>query len=127
MVLVGDALHTAHYSIGSGTRLALEDVIALVKALERHPNDPQGGLQRYEVERKPIVEKIVHAASTSADWYGRFEQHMKLSPLDFGYSYITRSGRISDDRLRRSAPDFMARHDARTKDTSSGTRHARAN
>jgi 2-polyprenyl-6-methoxyphenol hydroxylase-like FAD-dependent oxidoreductase len=127
MVLVGDALHTAHYSIGSGTRLALEDVIALVKALERHPNDPQGGLQRYEVERKPIVEKIVHAASTSADWYGRFEQHMKLSPLDFGYSYITRSGRISDDRLRRSAPDFMARHDARTKDTRSETRHARAN
>jgi 2-polyprenyl-6-methoxyphenol hydroxylase-like FAD-dependent oxidoreductase len=112
MVLVGDALHTAHYSIGSGTRLALEDVIALVKALEEHPNDLQSSLASYEAERKPIVQKIVTAARTSSGWYADFEEHMKLPPMEFGYSYITRSGRIDDDRLRRNSPNFMAGYDA---------------
>lgn len=111
MVLVGDALHTAHYSIGSGTRLALEDVIALVKALER-AGDLPGGLEQYEAERKPIVEKLVAAAGTSADWYARFEEHMQLTPVELGYSYMTRSGRVSDERLRELAPRFMARYDA---------------
>jgi 2-polyprenyl-6-methoxyphenol hydroxylase-like FAD-dependent oxidoreductase len=124
MVLVGDALHTAHYSIGSGTRLALEDVIALVAALEQHPSDLESGLQSYEAERKPIVQKIVTAARTSADWYADFEEHMKLPPIEFGYSYITRSGRIDNDRLRRSAPNFMASYDAHME---TGRRHARAN
>lgn len=125
-VLVGDALHTAHYSIGSGTRLALEDVIALVKALEQHPNDLQGGLQSYEAERKPIVQKIVKAAKTSADWYADFQEHMKLPPIEFGYSYITRSGRIDDDRLRRSAPKFMAAYDAHRGAKKPEHSHARA-
>ena len=124
MVLVGDALHTAHYSIGSGTRLALEDVIALVKALEQYPGDLLGGLQQYQAERKPIVQKIVTAAKTSAAWYADFEQHMRLPPIEFGYSYITRSGRINNDRLRRSAPKFMARYDA--AQANAGSLHARA-
>jgi 2-polyprenyl-6-methoxyphenol hydroxylase-like FAD-dependent oxidoreductase len=127
MVLVGDALHTAHYSIGSGTRLALEDVIALVKALEQHPNDLESGLQSYEAERKPLVKKIVTAAKTSADWYADFEEHMKLPPIEFGYSYITRSGRVDDDRLRRSAPKFMTSYDARIENGNPEQRHARAN
>ena len=112
MVLVGDALHTAHFSIGSGTRLALEDVIALVKAIETEPGNLRAGLMRYEAERKPIVEKIVTAASTSAKWYATFADHMQLAPLDFAYSYMTRSGRVSNERLRASAPRFMARYDA---------------
>jgi 2-polyprenyl-6-methoxyphenol hydroxylase-like FAD-dependent oxidoreductase len=124
MALVGDALHTAHYSIGSGTRLALEDVIALVKAIERHPNDLESGLQYYEAERKPIVQKIVTAATTSAAWYADFEERMKLSPIEFGYSYITRSGRVDNDRLRRSAPNFMARYEAHIDNGKQ--RHARA-
>jgi 2-polyprenyl-6-methoxyphenol hydroxylase-like FAD-dependent oxidoreductase len=111
-VLVGDALHTAHFSIGSGTRLALEDVIALVKALEEEPNDVEAGLERYEATRRPIVEKLVRASRTSADWYERFPEHMRLAPLDFAYSYITRSGRVHNDRLREMAPSFMARYDA---------------
>jgi 2-polyprenyl-6-methoxyphenol hydroxylase-like FAD-dependent oxidoreductase len=127
MVLVGDALHTAHYSIGSGTRLALEDVIALVKALEQHPNDLERGLQSYEVERKPIVQKIVTAAKTSADWYAGFEEHMKLPPIEFGYSYITRSGRVDNDRLRRSALNFMASYDAHIEKRNLEQHHARAN
>jgi 2-polyprenyl-6-methoxyphenol hydroxylase-like FAD-dependent oxidoreductase len=111
-VLVGDALHTAHFSIGSGTRLAMEDVIALVGALEAHPSDLAAGLRTYESMRRPIVEKLVRAASQSAAWYENFGAHMKLAPLDFAYSYITRSGRIDIDRLRSVSPAFMARYDA---------------
>lgn len=113
MVLVGDALHTAHFSIGSGTRLALEDVIALVAALEAQPDDLRAALQSYEYARKPIVQKIVNAATLSARWYEDFADHMKLSPIEFGYAYMTRSGRIDDERLRKLAPNFMAQYEAR--------------
>jgi 2-polyprenyl-6-methoxyphenol hydroxylase-like FAD-dependent oxidoreductase len=111
MVLIGDALHSAHFSIGSGTRLAIEDVIALVKALETE-RELAGALARYEAERKPIVKKLVTAARTSADWYEKFPEHMKLDLMDFAYSYITRSGRIDDARLRGMSPLFMARYEA---------------
>jgi 2-polyprenyl-6-methoxyphenol hydroxylase-like FAD-dependent oxidoreductase len=121
MVLVGDALHTAHFSIGSGTRLALEDVIALVKSLESEPDDLRAGMQRYEAVRRPIVEKITTAANASAQWYTTFADHMQLSPLDFAYSYITRSGRISNDRLRMISPKFMASYDACRADQQVGT------
>ena len=111
MVLIGDALHSAHFSIGSGTRLAIEDAIALVKALESEADIP-AALARYESERKPIVKKLVTAARTSADWYEKFPEHMKLDLMDFAYSYITRSGRIDDARLRAMSPRFMARYEA---------------
>ncbi|MEA2936278.1 MAG: hypothetical protein QOD74_2924 [Variibacter sp.] len=111
MVLVGDALHSAHFSIGSGTRLAIEDVIALVKALEAERDLP-AALARYEAERKPVVKKLVTAARASATWYEQFPQHMKLGLMDFAYSYITRSGRIDNQRLRAMAPLFMARYEA---------------
>lgn len=112
MVLVGDALRTAHFSIGSGTRLAMEDVIALVKALDAEPGDIRDGLKRYEATRKPIVEKLVKAAQASASWYERFPEHMRLDPLDLAYSYLTRSGRVNKARLRRASPKLMARYDA---------------
>ncbi len=111
MVLIGDALHSAHFSIGSGTRLAIEDAIALTKALEAE-TDIAGGLARYQAERQPIVKKLVTAARTSADWYEHFPEHMKLDLMDFAYSYITRSGRIDDARLRAMSPAFMARYEA---------------
>jgi 2-polyprenyl-6-methoxyphenol hydroxylase-like FAD-dependent oxidoreductase len=111
MVLIGDALHSAHFSIGSGTRLAIEDAIALVKALEAERELP-AALARYQAGRKPIVKKLVTAARTSADWYEKFPEHMKLGLLDFAYSYITRSGRIDDARLRAMSPLFMARYEA---------------
>ena len=69
-------------------------------------------LARYESERKPIVKKLVTAARTSADWYENFPEHMKLDLMDFAYSYITRSGRIDDARLRAMSPAFMARYEA---------------
>jgi 2-polyprenyl-6-methoxyphenol hydroxylase-like FAD-dependent oxidoreductase len=111
IALVGDALHTAHFSIGSGTRLALEDSIALARALEAEA-DVTAALARYEAERKPVVEKIVKASKTSAAWYENFPEHMKLAPLDFAMSYITRSGRVDDARLREMSPKFMERYDA---------------
>jgi 2-polyprenyl-6-methoxyphenol hydroxylase-like FAD-dependent oxidoreductase len=111
MVLIGDALHSAHFSIGSGTRLAIEDAISLVRALEAETDIP-AALARYEAERKPIVQKLVTAARTSADWYEKFPEHMKLGLMEFGYSYITRSGRIDDARLRAMSPLFMARYEA---------------
>jgi len=111
MVLIGDALHSAHFSIGSGTRLAIEDAIALTKALEMEHNIGNA-LALYQSERQPIVKKLVTAARTSADWYAKFPEHMKLDLMDFAYSYITRSGRIDDARLRAMAPLFMARYEA---------------
>jgi 2-polyprenyl-6-methoxyphenol hydroxylase-like FAD-dependent oxidoreductase len=110
MVLIGDALHSAHFSIGSGTRLAIEDAIVLTKALEAEA-DIAAALARYESERKPTVKKLVTAARTSADWYEEFPGHMKLDLMDFAYSYITRSGRIDDARLRAMSPQFMARYE----------------
>jgi 2-polyprenyl-6-methoxyphenol hydroxylase-like FAD-dependent oxidoreductase len=112
MVLVGDALHSAHFSIGSGTRLAIEDVIALVKALEAERDIP-AALARYQAERKPVVKKLVTAARASASWYEQFPEHMKLGLMDFAHSYITRSGRIDNARLRAMSPLFMARYEAR--------------
>jgi 2-polyprenyl-6-methoxyphenol hydroxylase-like FAD-dependent oxidoreductase len=110
MVLIGDALHSAHFSIGSGTRLAIEDAIALAKALEVE-RDISTALDRYQTERKPVVKKLVTAARTSADWYEKFPEQMKLGLMDFAYSYITRSGRIDDARLRAMSPAFMARYE----------------
>jgi 2-polyprenyl-6-methoxyphenol hydroxylase-like FAD-dependent oxidoreductase len=111
MVLIGDALHSAHFSIGSGTRLAIEDAIALAKALEAEDDIP-AGLNRYQAERQPIVKKLVTAARTSAGWYEKFPEYMKLGLMDFAYSYITRSGRIDDARLSAMSPAFMARYEA---------------
>jgi 2-polyprenyl-6-methoxyphenol hydroxylase-like FAD-dependent oxidoreductase len=121
LVLIGDALHSAHFSIGSGTRLAIEDAIALSKALEAERSIGDA-LARYQDERQPIVKKLVTAARTSADWYAEFGEHMKLDLMDFGYSYITRSGRVDDARLRAMSPSFMARYEASRPRSAGGGR-----
>src|SRR5437773_10611520 len=105
VVLIGDALRTAHFSIGSGTRLAMEDAIALCKALDAHPRIGVA-LEAYEAARRPIVEKLVAAADASGAWYDRFAEHMNLSPRDFAWSYIQRSGRIDPARLATISPRF---------------------
>jgi 2-polyprenyl-6-methoxyphenol hydroxylase-like FAD-dependent oxidoreductase len=110
VVLIGDALHTAHFSIGSGTRLALEDALALVKALEAESGDLPAALARYEAVRRAPVEKLVAASRRSALWYERFADRMALAPLDLAMSYVTRSDRIDEDRLRAMSPGFMARY-----------------
>jgi len=109
-VLLGDALHTAHFSIGSGTRLAMEDAIALDKALAAHA-DVGKALASYEAARRPILEKLVTGANGSAQWYEHFADHMRLMPVDFAMSYITRSGRIDVERLRKQSPKFIERYE----------------
>ena len=109
-VLIGDALHTAHFSIGSGTRLAMEDAIALDRALAAHGDVP-AALAAYEAARRPILEKLVAGANGSADWYEHFAEHMKLAPADFAMSYLTRSGRVDLERLRKLSPKFVARYE----------------
>jgi 2-polyprenyl-6-methoxyphenol hydroxylase-like FAD-dependent oxidoreductase len=106
-VLIGDAQRTAHFSIGSGTRLAMEDAIALAKALREARDDVPRALAAFEAARRPIVEKLVAAADASADWYEHFAEHMQLAPRDFAWSYIQRSGRIDPEKLRRIAPKFV--------------------
>jgi len=112
MVLMGDALRTVHFSIGSGTRLAMEDAIALAAALQRHPGDLTAAFADYRETRGPAVETLVAAADTSARWYQRMGRIMSLDAYDFAYDYMTRTGRVSDRRLARIAPDFMARYRA---------------
>ncbi len=106
-VLIGDAQRTAHFSIGSGTRLAMEDAIALAKALREAGDDVAAALAAFEAARRPVVEKLAAAADASADWYEHFAQHMQLSPRDFAWSYIQRSGRIDPEKLRKIAPKFV--------------------
>lgn len=106
VVLIGDAQRTAHFSIGSGTRLAMEDAIALEKALNEFRNDVPQALAAFEAARRPIVEKLVAAADRSARWYEGFAGHMKLAPRDFAWSYIQRSGRIDPERLAKTSPRF---------------------
>lgn len=110
-VILGDAVHTAHFSIGSGTRLAMEDSIALVAALKEGGPLPDA-LARFEAARKPIAEKIVTAANTSCQWYEDFATKMDQHPLDFAFDYVTRSGRVNMERLRALSPQFMAEYDA---------------
>lgn len=109
-VLMGDAVHTAHFSIGSGTRLAMEDAHALVSALSQHEY-MEDALNAYQLQRPPIAKKIVDAANTSAQWYETFSERIKLPPLDFAFDYMTRSGRVSIDKLRKRAPLFMSRYE----------------
>jgi 2-polyprenyl-6-methoxyphenol hydroxylase-like FAD-dependent oxidoreductase len=120
LVLMGDALHTAHFSIGSGTRLAMEDAIALDKALAAHQGDLRSALAAYERERRPVLEKLVAGANGSATWYEQFAGHMRLAPVDFAMSYITRSGRVSIDRLRKISPRFVARYQSERIQAGSG-------
>lgn len=110
-VLIGDAVHTAHFSIGSGTRLALEDALALIHALKDH-DDVASALAAFQASRPPIARKIVDAANTSASWYETFATKMQLPPMDFAYDYLMRSGRLTRDRLRQLAPKFLADYEA---------------
>ncbi len=100
VVLVGDAAHTAHFSIGSGTRLAMEDAIALAAALRRGGDVPEA-LAAYEAERRPAVEAIQRAAQVSLEWFEQAERyHGCLEPLQFAFALLTRSLRVTHETLR---------------------------
>jgi anthraniloyl-CoA monooxygenase len=105
MVLLGDAAHTAHFSIGSGTKLAMEDAIALATAMEQHA-DIESALNEYELERKPIVEIFQNAAQVSQRYFETIKRYLGLEPMQFTFQLLTRSGRISYDDLRLRDPRF---------------------
>jgi 2-polyprenyl-6-methoxyphenol hydroxylase-like FAD-dependent oxidoreductase len=110
-VLIGDALRTVHFSIGSGTRLAFEDAIALDRAFGEAGNDVSQALAAFERERRPVVEKLLAAANASSFWYERMPEKIALKPWALAYDYMTRSGRMTDERLRELSPKFMVRAD----------------
>lgn len=107
VVLIGDALRTGHFSIGSGTRLAFDDAIALDRALGEAGDDVPRLLAAFERERRPVVEKLVAAANSSSYWYERMADKMALGVVELAYDYMTRSGRVDDARLAEMAPRFM--------------------
>jgi anthraniloyl-CoA monooxygenase len=110
-VLVGDAAHTAHFSIGSGTKLAMEDSIALVDALSKHAQVPDA-LAAYEAERRPQVESTQRAAQTSLEWFEETERYFgRLEPIQFAASLLTRSLRITHENLKLRDPKLVDRID----------------
>jgi anthraniloyl-CoA monooxygenase len=98
LALMGDAAHTAHFSIGSGTKLAMEDAIALANALEQH-SDVEKALNEYELERKPVVETFQRAAHESQGYFETLKRYLVLDPVPFAFQLLTRSGRITYDDL----------------------------
>lgn len=104
VVLVGDAAHTAHFSIGSGTKLAMEDAIALSDALVAHPGDVGAALAAYEAGRRPDVLALQAAAQASLEWFEGTERYLGLPPAQFGYSLMTRSLRVTHASMQKRDP-----------------------
>lgn len=98
-VLIGDAAHTAHFSIGSGTKLAMEDALALAACLQEQPDVP-AALTAYETERRPVVESTQRAARASLEWFEQVAQYTGQPPLQFAFNLLTRSRRVTHDNLR---------------------------
>jgi 2-polyprenyl-6-methoxyphenol hydroxylase-like FAD-dependent oxidoreductase len=113
IVLVGDALRTAHFSIGSGTRLAMEDSVALFKALKECREDIPAGLARFQEQRLPPMKKIWEAANESARWYERMDELVEtLTPVEFAYSYMTRTSRVDHAEVKRRDPTLAEAYEA---------------
>jgi anthraniloyl-CoA monooxygenase len=113
VVLLGDAAHTAHFTIGSGTKLAMEDAISLSNALIRHRGSLEAALTEYELERQPVVERFQEAARDSATYFENVIRHAHFEPLQFSFHLLTRSGRITHLELERRDPSYLARVDRR--------------
>jgi anthraniloyl-CoA monooxygenase len=109
VALLGDALHTAHFSIGSGTKLALEDAIALKECFDE-TEDPFRALPRFQEIRKSTIEDYQAAAYESMLWFEHARDYVQLSPIELAYSVMTRSGRVDDEELARRDPQFMAQY-----------------
>lgn len=104
-VLIGDAAHTAHFSIGSGTKLAVEDALALAACVEEQPDLPTA-LVAYEAERRPVVLSTQRAAAASLRWFEELPQYVDQPPLRFAFNLLTRSRRVTHDNLRLRDPGF---------------------
>ncbi|GAA5229935.1 bifunctional salicylyl-CoA 5-hydroxylase/oxidoreductase [Arthrobacter cryoconiti] len=111
VVLLGDAAHTAHFSVGSGTKLAMEDALALAACLHEHP-DLASALDAYETERRPVVESTQRAAQASLEWFENIGQYKDQDPTSFCFNLLTRSRRITYENLKLRDPEFAEQVDA---------------
>jgi anthraniloyl-CoA monooxygenase len=111
VVILGDAAHTAHFSIGSGTKLAMEDALALAACLHEHAGVALA-LEAYETERKPVVVSTQRAAQASLEWFENLGQYAHQEPLQFAFNILTRSRRVTYDNLRLRDPEFVRDVDA---------------
>ena len=107
VVLLGDAAHTAHFSIGSGTKLAMEDALALAACLHEQPG-VDAALAAYEAERRPVVASTQRAAQASLEWFENIGQYADQDPHQFAFNIVTRSRRVTYDNLRLRDPEFVA-------------------
>ena len=108
VVLIGDALHTAHFSIGSGTKLAMEDAIALAESFQQTSD----ALSHFTAKRRPVIQDYQAAAFESMLWFENASKYMHLSPMDLAYSLMTRSGRVSYEDLKRRDPEFINQYES---------------
>ncbi len=113
VALLGDALHTAHFSIGSGTKLALEDAIAFHQSFESSGDVPTA-LAHFEAARKPVIEEYQEAATESMHWFENARRYMHLSPVELAYALMTRSGRVDHQDLQKRDPEFIESYEAAT-------------
>jgi len=111
VVLLGDALHTAHFSIGSGTKLAMEDAIALAECFQQSTSVPEA-LTDFATTRRPVIEDYQAAAFESMVWFENARDYMHLSPIELAYTLMTRSGRVSYEDLKRRDPEFILQYEA---------------
>jgi anthraniloyl-CoA monooxygenase len=125
IVLLGDAAHTAHFSIGSGTKLAMEDSLALAACLHEH-QDLESALSAYETERRPVVESTQRAAQASLEWFERIGQYKDQESTQFAFNLLTRSRRITQENLRLRDPEFADAVDRHFAESQGLTRTAPA-
>jgi len=111
VVLIGDALHTAHFSIGSGTKLAMEDAIALAECFQQSTNVSEA-LTNFATTRRPVIEDYQAAAFESMVWFENAREYMHLSPIELAYTLMTRSGRVSHEDLKRRDPNFINQYES---------------
>ncbi len=116
VLLIGDAAHTAHFSIGSGTKLAMEDALALAACLHENPS-VETALIAYETERRPVVESAQRAAQASLEWFENIGQYMGQEPVQFAFNLLTRSRRITYSNLKLRDPEFVERVEMWFNDT----------
>jgi anthraniloyl-CoA monooxygenase len=120
VVLVGDAAHTAHWSIGSGTKLALEDSIALARAFMKHGSALDPALAEYELERQPPVERFQDASRVSCAYFESVGRYFSFEPMDFAYQLMTRTPRVTHLQLSLRDPEFVRRVESRLQERSTG-------
>jgi anthraniloyl-CoA monooxygenase len=116
VVLLGDALHTAHFSIGSGTKLAMEDAIALAECCQR-TSDVAKALNDFSTTRRPVIEDYQAAAFESMVWFENAKKYVQLNPIELALSVMMRSGRVSYEDLKKRAPEFVRQYEAKKLST----------